>query len=150
MMGRLCNSVFAVAIHDVHLRIHDVWDGGGWNLNLLMTPIPDDIVQQILGVTSWLVDSIQDTWVWNHCISGVYSARRGYRWLAQASRGTLQLGGSWAWIWKLPLPANIHFFAWQLCHDSLPVRVTLHHRGIPLSAACPYVLFVMNLSFIVC
>lgn len=112
-------------------------DGGGWNLNSPLTAVPEDIVQRIQGVTPRLVDSIRDSWLWSHCVSGVYFAKSGYRWLAQSSGGPPHSCDSWAWIWKLPLPTNIQFFAWQLCHDSLPVRVTLHQRGIPLSMVCP-------------
>lgn len=40
---RLCDIVWAVNIHDVELKINDVFKEGEWKLEQLYTPLPEEV-----------------------------------------------------------------------------------------------------------
>lgn len=42
-IGPLCSLVDYVHISDIHLGVKDAWEHGGWNLNRMMTIIPNHI-----------------------------------------------------------------------------------------------------------
>ncbi|KAJ1380632.1 Ribonuclease H domain [Sesbania bispinosa] len=45
-MGALCNEVFAVDIHDVNLRVCDLWNDS-WNLQRLYTQLPQESIDSV-------------------------------------------------------------------------------------------------------
>ncbi|KAJ1427543.1 Ribonuclease H domain [Sesbania bispinosa] len=133
---RLCDQVLAVDIHDITLKVRDIWNGDNWELSRLYTTMPEVVINDILQRRPFLADSIQDTMVWKHSLSGVYTASSGYRWLLDRGR-ELNTETSWRWVWKTSLPANLQFFIWLIGWDALPTNSTLHARGGFILAVCP-------------
>jgi len=132
----LCNRVLYVHYHDLHFRIKDIVDANSWSLGSLYTILDSDTKQKISLLKPLLVGDMPDVWVWESVISGTYTTKDAYKWLLDPSRLHLQHIG-WSWIWRLKVPSNVHFFLWELCHDSIPVRVVLKRRSMIVSDVCP-------------
>lgn len=95
-----------VDIHDVDMHIRDLWRDDSWQLHTLYTQLPQEVIDLIRQLTPFIVENIPDAWVWKHDFSGKYSVKSAYAWLANG-QGEQNPAESWAWIWKLRLPANI-------------------------------------------
>lgn len=120
----LCGKVSYVDIHDLNLKIKDVWNGNNWNLSMLYTPLSNEICESICNLNPWLDEDVPDVWVWKNSITGLYSVKDAYHWLMD-DNGSQGNDVSWRWIWRLKVSANIQFFIWQLCHRSIPTRSVL-------------------------
>lgn len=68
----LASHVPYVDIHDVELKICDVWVDDSWQLETLYTRLPNDLVNKLLHVVPRLASGLEDTWVWGECSSGLY------------------------------------------------------------------------------
>jgi hypothetical protein len=132
---KLSSVVPFVDIHDTSLKINEVWNNGEWNLQQLYTNIPQYVVDTIKSVQPCIVSDLADVWTWHNTSSGVYSTKDAYTWLLDPMHINNITG--WQWIWQLRLPTNIQFFIWQLVHDSIPTRATLHHRHVCSNNICP-------------
>lgn len=132
----LCQEVDFVDIHDMEVRVCDVWTGEAWDLPRLYTPIPHDLLPFINDIKPLLVSDIPDLWIWQHSYSGQYTTKTAYKCLL-TRHDFPTVDGNWSWLWKLQLPANIQFFMWQVCHGAIPTRGLLFHRGIANHACCP-------------
>lgn len=66
----------------------------------------------------------------------MYSVKDAYNWLMKTGFYDAN-DGYWRWIWRLKVPANVHFFLWQLCHESIPTTFVLKGRGIISCDTCP-------------
>ncbi|KAJ1438418.1 Reverse transcriptase zinc-binding domain [Sesbania bispinosa] len=116
------------------MTIKDITRDGQWFLDRLWTPISEELANCILSHNLTINDHVEDTVIWSAPLNGIYSARSGYSWLLHHGEPS---DVSWNWLWQLKAPENIRFFIWQVCHNSLPTRDILAHRGVPLSATCP-------------
>ena len=120
--GPLCNSIDYVHILDSYLQIHDCWNEGCWNFNILCTAIFLLLKNLVLEVPiPWNHDS-EDYWVWVVGSSGVYSVASYYRWLISQAKNENSIL-SWKWIWHLKALFKISFLVWLAVHDSLPTNV---------------------------
>nr|KYP57109.1 Putative ribonuclease H protein At1g65750 family [Cajanus cajan] len=81
-------------------------------------------------------ENVRDVWTWKTELTGLYSVKSAYTWLCRQQSDQLE-ETNWAWIWRTCLPASIQFFLWQICHEALPTRETLVHRGIIDNSNCP-------------
>lgn len=133
----LSSLVPFVDIHDVELRICDVWVNGSWQLDALYTRLPNEVINKLQQINPRLVNGLVDTWVWGECSSGTYSVRSVYHMFINIENPQQDHQLHWAWLWKLKLPSNIQFFLWELCHHAIPTRAVLHARGISASDTCP-------------
>ncbi|CAJ2644087.1 unnamed protein product [Trifolium pratense] len=131
----LCRKVNYVAIQDSHLRVRDIFINDGWNLNILYTILPPDIIDLVINNHLTLDNGTTDCFIWNHGLNGVYSVASGYNWLRQ-QRGSAHNNASWSWIWKLAAPEKIKFFIWCVCHHVIPTLSLLCRRNL-----APYDIF---------
>lgn len=104
----ICGQIPYVDIHDTGLKIKDVWNGNNWNLNMLYTPLPDEIRDRIYSITQWLDEEVPDIWVWKDSITCIYSVKDVYYWLMKED-GYRDNEGGWRWIWRLKASASIQF-----------------------------------------
>lgn len=125
-----------VDIHDLNMRISDIWKDGEWQLQMLYTQLPQEVISGILSISPFIVEDIPDTWRWVLDSSGSYSVKSAYRWLLEEGV-QMDPQDSWSWLWRTHLPANIQFFMWQFCHLAIPTRDTLASRGISPTKDCP-------------
>lgn len=103
---------------------------------MLYIHIPRDLNNRIQDTKPLLVNDLPDIWTWKHSYSGQYTTKLAYNWLLSSNDNPLMIG-TWSWLWKLQLPANIQFFVWQICHGAIPTRGLLHQRGISTQGVCP-------------
>uniref|UniRef100_A0A151UGD4 Ribonuclease H protein At1g65750 family n=1 Tax=Cajanus cajan TaxID=3821 RepID=A0A151UGD4_CAJCA len=127
--GPLCERVWAIDVHDLEMRVRDVWNEEGWNLSSLWTSLSKDFNHVLLKQTLLLSEGLHDCIVWKPDLTGNYSAKSGYNWLTfepeqQPSED------KWLWIWKIYAPENIKFFLWLAWHDSFPTSSLIFERHI--------------------
>jgi hypothetical protein len=85
---RLCTMVPFVAIQDTTLKINDVWHNGNWNLQILYTQLPTEVVNAITAIKHRIVHNLPDVWVWKNSSTGVYSVKDAYTWLSNPYKRT--------------------------------------------------------------
>jgi ribonuclease HI len=137
--GKLCDTVLYVDIHDLHLKVTDVFQGGRWQLERLYTSMPSHVVESIESRLLHLNADIPDSFTWKGNMDGLYNAKTGYQWLTRHANlaAMPDIDGSWKWIWRVAAPEKLKFLIWTACHHSLPTRTMLHNRGMLQSASCP-------------
>jgi ribonuclease HI len=136
--GILANHVLYVDIHDLEMRVRDVYIDDNWNFSLLYTNLPVEMKDMLNSLTINLNSSVNDCHTWKGSLNGTYTARDGYYWLNRNSfTADTTNTGSWSWIWQTPAPEKIKFFLWTVVHNSLPTCDMLTHRGILQSNLCP-------------
>ncbi|XP_057446239.1 uncharacterized protein LOC130738288 [Lotus japonicus] len=64
--GRLCDRVPFVNIADTHLKVADLWHGGAWNLAVLYTVLPPQIIEEIVRIRVPFTNSHPDSIQWTH------------------------------------------------------------------------------------
>jgi len=103
--GKLAEKVFFVDIHDLHMRVRDVYVDGTWNFNLPYTNIPTDIKEYLQSIPMCLHPTVRDCYTWEGNLNGLYSTRDGYFWLDRFEfYGNLTNNISWTWLWHIPAP----------------------------------------------
>lgn len=132
---RLCDLVPYVDIHDVNLRVCDVWYNNTWHWDDIITFIPPTLKMKIM---SHFVDTeTDDTVIWGASNTGRYSFATGYTWLTRGNVDTSHTPiTGWAWIWKLKLPENIKFFLWQTLHEAIPSNAIRARRHVTNDPSC--------------
>lgn len=70
-------------ISDTNLKLRDIWEGGAWCFEKLMSSIPSNIKDEMLNVPVPMnpASEISDCWIWNDNKEGCYFAASGYKWL---------------------------------------------------------------------
>lgn len=124
-----------IDIHDIDLKLNDLFVGGEWKLEQLYTSLPDHLTTFLKGSHLQLNPAVNDLYIWSNSPLGCYSTKSGYQWLLQQRRNTTP-ENSWSWIWKIPCQQNIRFFVWLAFNNSIPTLATLHYRGISSTADC--------------
>jgi len=79
---------------------------------------------------------VADPFCWGYTGSGEFSTKSA-TWKAHDNIDRSQPTWQFKWIWKLNVLPKIRVFLWQLCHNALPVRGTLFHRGLHIDPLCP-------------
>ncbi|MCH79684.1 RNA-directed DNA polymerase (Reverse transcriptase) [Trifolium medium] len=127
-----------VDIHDLEMRVRDVYIDGNWQFNSLYTNLPQAIKAKLNSSTISLNPYVNDCYTWKGNLNGIYTARDGYYWLNRNSFSANATSVvSWSWLWHLPAPEKLKFFLWTMLHNSLPTREMLSHRGIINDNLCP-------------
>ena len=132
----LINVVQNISPDQLCLKIKDLWVDGKSIIAELNLPLSPEIVTSVQELKPTIISTIADTWVWKDNLNGEYTAKSAYDWLLSRKDDIVSLE-KWNWIWKLPLSASVQFFIWQVCHNSIPSKHVLHHRGVNVSATCP-------------
>jgi hypothetical protein len=136
--GVLANQVMYVDIHDLEMRIRDVYIEDNWNFHSLYTIMPPEVTNRLRSISMSLNPSVTDCYTWRGNLNGIYTARDGYFWLNRHTFALNNLSGvTWSWLWCLPAPEKIKFHLWSLIHNALPTKEMLSHRGMSQGNLCP-------------
>ncbi|GAU24184.1 hypothetical protein TSUD_84190 [Trifolium subterraneum] len=74
-IGNLVNQVPYVNIHDLQMRVRDVYIDGKWNFNLLYTTIPVDVMDHLKLFPVCLNSQAVDRYTWKGNLSGLYTTK---------------------------------------------------------------------------
>ena len=81
----------------------------------------------------------EDVLIWPLTIDGEYSVRSAYHFLVAAEDYLVPSSSSlahdhavWKKIWKMKVPNKIRHFSWRVAKDSLPTKVNLKARHVPV------------------
>lgn len=116
----VCDLLPYVDIHDLNLKVKDIFVNGTWHFDLLHTLLPDNIRYRFMS--TFVDEEAPDIWIWGDSPSGEYTARVAYKWLNEHADPGSTVSSGWSVLWKLRLPENIKFFFWMAFHDSLPTN----------------------------
>lgn len=72
----LSNEVPYVEYGDMELTVRDVWYNGNPNMELIRTPMPKALQTEISNMHIICHDNIEDSLVWGHSKSGIYTLKR--------------------------------------------------------------------------
>lgn len=138
-LGTLNNFVPYIDIHDAHLCINDIIQNGAWQVDMLYTMLPPNIIECILTLPSCTNVAVSDSLVWKGHTNDIYTANQGYEWLLQRRNGIASGDTTlaWNWIWNSYALKKIKFFIWMACHNSLPSLAMLHRRSMSTISTCP-------------
>uniref|UniRef100_A0A803PD31 Uncharacterized protein n=1 Tax=Cannabis sativa TaxID=3483 RepID=A0A803PD31_CANSA len=107
-------------------------DQGFWNRDKLYHYFDDFSASSILKVP---IGGLQrdDTLVWNHEASGIFSVKSAYHLANSASLPPSSSNPSfftawWKTLWNLNLPPKVKNFSWRVYHHILPVAINLFLR----------------------
>jgi hypothetical protein len=137
-IGTLANQVLYVDIHDLQMRVRDVFIDGKWNFNMLYTTIPSNVTDRLKLLPVCLNPQVADCYTWKGNLNGLYTAQDGYYWLNHndfINNATNEI--SWNWLWHIPAPEKIKFFIWTALQNALPTKTMLSHRGLLQVTLCP-------------
>lgn len=62
-----------VDIHDIHMRVRDIFHDGEWHFEDLYTQLPPDIQLSMKGL--FIEDNAEDMLIWGASNFGVYTAK---------------------------------------------------------------------------
>lgn len=93
----LYNQVFSVDIHDVDLKIKDLFYDNKWNLERPYTCLQEITKHAISNKHLFLSDPVTDGFVWSGNVEGVYTAKKGYKWFISPSTNNNSTC-NWQWI----------------------------------------------------
>ena len=107
--------------------------------------LPPQVSSEILRTPISKVGVSPDILVWKHSSSGNYNVKCAYNLLHRDSSSFNEIHSrqhnvhtaSWNVVWKVGVPLKVCNFVWRLLHDSLPTRLALKSRGIPVDSGCP-------------
>ncbi|XP_060968349.1 uncharacterized protein LOC133035923 [Cannabis sativa] len=79
---------------------------------------------------------------WLHDASGVFTVRSAYSLLQsmKTSRDIPDNSGIWRLLWQLQLPPKVLNFLWRASTNSLPTRLNLSTKHVPIAVMCSFCL----------
>ncbi|KAL6140994.1 hypothetical protein ACLB2K_059286 [Fragaria x ananassa] len=110
------------------------WNNDGWNVPLLLSVLPVDIVQEIINVPTGFGDSGTDTLIWGASANGCFSVKSAYNSLFDMSAPH---NPQWQAIWKYNIPQKLKTFLWSVLHKKILTNVQRVTRGFTSNASCP-------------
>ena len=88
-------------------------------------------------------DEVEDVLIWPLSSLRSYSVQSAYRMLMEVKNFVLPSSSSplskhtiWKKIWKLKVLKKVYHFLWRAAKDSLPTKLNLRLRHIPLDDTC--------------
>ncbi|KAF4379882.1 hypothetical protein G4B88_021015 [Cannabis sativa] len=113
---------------------------GDWNKEKIHAYFHNEDIPWILGTP---VDTQEeDVLTWPFSPNRHYLVKSGYRVARELNicptrcSNMDQINTWWKMWWHLQLPSRIKLFGWKLCHNWLPAKSNLIHRGMTLDPLC--------------
>ena len=106
-----------------------------WDIAKLSQVLPQHLVKLVLAVPIPVTD-MEDSFCWGFTGSGDFTIKSA-TWQAHENLKTVPESWKFKWIWTLDVMPKIRIFLWQLCHNALPTRAALLHKGIYIDPMCP-------------
>lgn len=86
-----------IDIHDMDLKLKDLYIDKEWRLENIYTLIPEQLKSFIKGNYIHLNQGVQDLYIWRASANGNYTTKSGFQWMIQ-QRENVTRGQSWSWI----------------------------------------------------
>ncbi|XP_057734404.1 uncharacterized protein LOC130949790 [Arachis stenosperma] len=134
--GRLSNEMYYVHISYSNLRIQDIWSVGRWHLDILYSPLSQNLKGNILSYNPDEQAGPEVSWYWCGSAAKVYDSRNGYLWLCKQLFGWEEKE-NWLWLWRQLVPEKHQFLAWLYLKEALPTASFRFRRGMSSSDRCP-------------
>ncbi|KAF4350693.1 hypothetical protein F8388_003414 [Cannabis sativa] len=115
------------------------WDGN-WNMAKIDKHFHKDDISWIQGIPIDLY--MEDTLIWPFTPNGQYIVKSGYRVGREMNLNPTRCSNMtdiqkwWKMIWSLHLPPRMKLFGWRVCHNWLPAKMNLKHRGMEVNTRC--------------
>ncbi|KAF4368373.1 hypothetical protein F8388_019090 [Cannabis sativa] len=85
---------------------------------------------------------VEDTLTWPYTPNGQYIVKSGYRIGREINIHPTRCSNMedihkwWKMLWSMHLPPRMKLFGWQVCHNWLPAKTNLYHRGMNVNPSC--------------
>uniref|UniRef100_A0A803PUH4 Reverse transcriptase n=1 Tax=Cannabis sativa TaxID=3483 RepID=A0A803PUH4_CANSA len=113
---------------------------GDWKTDMIHAYFHKDDIPWILGTPVDIQE--EDVLTWPLSSKGHYLVKSGYRVARELNvcptrcSNMDQIKAWWKMWWHLQLPPRIKLFGWKLCHNWLPAKSNLIHRGMQIDPVC--------------
>ncbi|KAL6208769.1 hypothetical protein ACLB2K_019714 [Fragaria x ananassa] len=132
--GILENVALDHEIIDLHAYVCDFWTGNSWNLDLLFSHLPIDVVHIIASIP--ISDgNLQDRLIWGNSSSGVFSVKSAYQLLCDEQGFQNYM---WRKNWSMNIPPKLKIFLWSFVSSKILTNEQRHHRKLSPSPSCKH------------
>ncbi|KAH1048009.1 hypothetical protein J1N35_038793 [Gossypium stocksii] len=136
-MGPLISYALAHYSLDLECTLKDwMLPNGNWNLDLLRSWLPDDVIKRIGSVPPPHPDGRADRIIWARSGLGNFSVRSAC-WASKENSWN-SYDDAWKIIWKYKGPQRVRLFLWLIAKQRLLTNSERARRGIGHSSACPF------------
>ncbi|XP_024158077.2 uncharacterized protein LOC112165700 [Rosa chinensis] len=133
----LPNALINFALPSAHINpnatICDFWNDTGWDLDLLSSVVPNEIISLIINVPTGFEGCGDDTLIWGATSNGCFTVKSAYSSTFDFSVQNPQ----WKTLWKLNCPPKLMTFIWTVFHRKLLTNMQRVRRGLTTCATCP-------------
>ena len=97
--------------------------------------LPNDIVEEIIGIPAGLIDSDDDRYIWQGSTNGTFSVKTAYNLAASLD---VQTDWEGSFLWKIQLPPRVKAFFWLLGQNKLLTNAQRFRRSMTNDPTCSY------------
>ncbi|KAJ1443273.1 Reverse transcriptase zinc-binding domain [Sesbania bispinosa] len=113
----------------VNLTVAGATLNGHWNLQILNTILPQDIIQRLFAIIPPRQYRDDDIPTWSDSCDGQFHLKGIYGKIAAAANNDMDTD-LWQFVWKWNGPPRIKCFLWKCLHGKLPTNEERIHRGM--------------------
>ncbi|XP_050386206.1 uncharacterized protein LOC126802601 [Argentina anserina] len=129
----LISHVIPNAHVDHNATVCDFWDDLGWNIDLLSTALPDDIVNLVINTPTGFEGCGDDVKIWSATSNGIFSVKSAYNSIFNFDEPAAP---HWKALWSFDIPPKQKTFLWVILHKKLLTNEQRVRRGLANSSTC--------------
>uniref|UniRef100_A0A803Q6D6 Reverse transcriptase zinc-binding domain-containing protein n=1 Tax=Cannabis sativa TaxID=3483 RepID=A0A803Q6D6_CANSA len=113
---------------------------GQWQIDKVKKHFHEEDIPWVQGIPIDLY--VEDTLTWPYTPNGQYMVKSGYRIGREInlhptrSSNMEDIHKWWKMLWSMSLPPRMKLFGWRVCHNWLPAKTNLAHRGMDVNLSC--------------
>ncbi|XP_061998979.1 uncharacterized protein LOC133716290 [Rosa rugosa] len=119
---------------NINATINSFWTDEAWNLDLLSSMVPSDIVNKIINIPTGFDNCGCDSLIWGATSNGTFTVKSAYNSSFDFSNPQ---NSQWAAVWKSNVPPKLKTFMWAALHKKLLTNFQRARRGFTSSSLCP-------------
>uniref|UniRef100_A0A803PLN3 Reverse transcriptase domain-containing protein n=1 Tax=Cannabis sativa TaxID=3483 RepID=A0A803PLN3_CANSA len=119
---------------------HFINKDGQWQIDEVKKHFHEEDIPWVQGIPIDLY--VEDTLTWPYTPNGQYIVKSGYRIGREInihpprSSNMEDTHKWWKMLWSMTLPPRMKLFGWRVCHNWLPAKTNLAHRGMDVNPRC--------------
>ncbi|CAN1750621.1 Putative ribonuclease H protein At1g65750 [Linum perenne] len=121
---------------NITAKVRDmVSSDGSWNLNTLRSCLPENLVEEIVGMTPPKADLGEDVCSWGREINGKFSIRSAYELVQETPNPRAEV--DWKSVWNWNGPGKVQYFLWLVAQGKLLTNLERKRRHLTDVGSCP-------------
>ncbi|GLT80127.1 hypothetical protein SLA2020_515820 [Shorea laevis] len=116
---------------------HFITEDKRWNLSLLVSLLPQHILNSIAAIPIPIMNQLGDERFWHASKNGDFTVSSAFSIIQSQRIAHSQTTTQWDWIWKLKCSERIKMFVWLLQQDRVLTNSVRFDRHFASSPMCP-------------